>query len=827
MNDKIKKNLPHLAATVLFLGLTMIYFYPVITEDKDLLQPDLNHSVGWGKDLKDYTEKTGDHAFWSNSMFSGMPANYTNAMAPFPNIFNHIAGIFGLRLSIMHLGVLFTYLLGFYIFLIAIGCKPLLSIVGAIAYAFASYNIISIEVGHVNKGLVMATMAPIIGGIILCYRKKLLWGSLVTLLFTGINVVHNHTQVSYYSLLVILIVAIVYLIYAIKEKTLKDYFKSSIVLLFTAVLAIAPNSGRLITNADYVKDTMRGGSVLQNNADDTKAGSGLDIDYAFGWSYGKGETMTLLIPNFYGGSSQYNLGENSEYYKLFKKAGYSDQIAAQASQRVATFWGDKSYTAGPVYVGAIVCLLFILGLIIVKGPEKWWLLCATILSLILAWGRNFELVNNFLFYHLPLYNKFRTPEMALVIAEVTMAALGILALKEILDNKGDLKNYLKPVYISAGITGGLCLIYALFGSILMSFSGVVDEYAFGSAEELAAVVSDRKSMLASDSWRSFIFIALAAGALWYYINNKIKTQYIIAILGVLIFIDLWTVDKRFLNYDNFVPKQTKRAIVPTEADQLILQDKDPNYRVFKLAGDAFSESGTSYFHKSIGGYSPVKLQRYQDIIDHHIIGDINMNVLNMLNTKYVIVNQQGRQVVQINPEASGNVWFVNELKWVDSPDEEIAALKDFNPTQTAFIDKEWQSALKNRESLQHEKDSTAFIQMTNYANPGHIFYESNSTMPHLAVFSEVFYKTWRAYIDGQEVPVIRVNYILRGLEVPAGNHKIEFKCMDELYLKSNKIAMVSSIITGIFLIGLLGCLLKKTLMKINTNDTKTKNRRRL
>jgi len=312
----------------------------------------------------------------------------------------------------------------------------------------------------------------------------------------------------------------------------------------------------------------------------------------------------------------------------------------------------------------------------------------------------------------------------------------------------------------------------------------------------------------------------------------------IAILGVLIFVDLWTVDKRFLNYDNFVPKQAKQAPALTEADRLILQDKDPNYRVLNLTESTFNESRTSYFHKSIGGYSPLKLQRYQDIIDHHFTREgYNMDVLNMLNTRYVIVpDQQSRQaVVQMNPEALGNAWFVNELKWVNSPDEEIAALKDFNPAQTAFIDKEWQSALKNQESLQHEKDSVASIQLTNYANPGNIFYESNSTMPHLAVFSEVFYRTWRAYIDGQETPVIRVNYILRGLEVPAGNHKIEFKCIDEVYLKGEKISRVSSIITGLFLIGLLGYAIWSSTRKIplkqetkgDTHDTKPKNRKRL
>ncbi|MDR0574928.1 MAG: hypothetical protein LBG96_13045 [Tannerella sp.] len=815
MNDKLKKFIPHLAAIILFLGLSVIYFYPAVLEDKELFQGDLSNMVGWGKDLRDYHEKTGDYAFWSNSMFSGMPANYVY-MPPFFNIFNYIGDAFRLKLSIYHIGVLFIYLFGFYIFLTSIGCKPLLSIVGAVAYAFTSYNLIIIEAGHVNKGLVMATMAPIIGGIILCYRKKFLLGGLITLIFTGINVASGHQQISYYLLLVIIIMAIVYLIYAIKEKTIKDYFKSSLILLFAAALALAPASGSLISTADYTKETMRGEAVLQNNAKGEKESSGLGIDYAFAWSYGKSETMTLLIPNFLGASSSYDIGENSEYYNLLKKAGYGGQ-AARASKYAPMYWGNQPFTGGPSYAGAIVCFLFVLGLIIVKGPEKWWLLGATILSIVMAWGKNFEIINNFLFYHLPLYNKFRVPAMALVIAEVTMAALAILALKEIFDRKENRKIYLKPVSIAAGITGGLCLVFALFGSSLMSFSGPADSQ-IQNPELLAAVVSDRKNMLASDSWRSSIFIALAAGALWYYINNHLKTFYVIAIIGALIFADLWTVDKRFLNYDSFISKQKAKDVAPTDADRQILQDKDPDYRVLNLTSSTFQESRTSFFHKSVGGYSPVKLRRYQDIIDYHFAGAINMNILNMLNARYVIVPaQQGRQVVQMNPEALGNAWFVNELKWMDSPDQEIVALKDFNPAQTAIINKEWQSTLKGWESLQHEKDSTASIRLTNYANPGNIFYESSSTMPRLAVFSEVFYKTWHAYIDGQEVPLIRVNYILRGLEVPAGNHHIEFKCIDDVYLQGANISKISSIIVGLIILCLSGFIIRTSTKK----NTKT------
>ena len=805
MNINIKKFLPHIIAIVLFLGLSLIYFYPIVTENKELFQGDLSNMTGWGKDLKDYHEQTGDYAFWSNSMFSGMPANYT-FMPPVFNIFNYIGDIFLFKLSIFHLGLVFIYLLGFYIFLTSLGCKPLLSIVGAIAYAFTSYNLIIIEVGHVNKALVMATMAPIIGGIILCYRKKYLWGAIITLIFTGINVVWGHPQISYYLLLTIIILAIVYLIYAIKEKTLKDFFISSGILVVVAAFAVAPSLGTLLSTADYTKDTMRGGSELQNKAVGDNNNNGLDINYAFDWSYGKAETMTLLIPNFYGGRSAYNVGENSEYYRALRAIGQSNQQAKQISQYAPAYWGNQSSTSSP-YAGAIVCFLFLLGIIIVKGPEKWWLLGATILSIVLAWGKNFGL-NTFFFEYLPLYNKFRSPTMALVIAEVTMVTLAILALKEIFENKENRKIYIKPIYISAGITGGLCLLFALFGSSVMGFSGLSDTMNpnFQQIPDLMrAIIADRKSMLSADSWRSFAFIALAAGTLWYYINKKLKTKYLIAIIGILVFTDLWTVGKRHLNYNSFVEKKRTEQTLPTEIDNLILQNRDPNYRVFNMTPGAFSESATSYFHKSIGGYSPAKLSRYQDIIEHYFAGAINPNIINMLNTKYIIFpTQQGQPQVQLNSEALGNAWFVNEIKWVDTPNEEITALNDFDPTQTAYIDKAWQNSFNGWETLQHEEDSTAYIRLTNYANPGNLFYESSSTMPHLAVFSEVYYKTWRAYIDDKEVPVIRVNYILRGLEVPAGNHKIEFKCIDEIYQKGANISLIASIITGIVLLSLLG-----------------------
>ena len=808
MKEIVKKFMPHLLAVLFFYVLTVIYFAPVVFDNKDLVQGDILNTLSWGKDITEHRSQTGEQAFWSNGMFSGMPHNYTR-MAPIYNIFEDISRVVFLGLPAYHVGLVFIYCLGFYIFLISIGCKPLLSIIGSVMYGLASYNLIIIEAGHLSKALVMATMAPVLGGIILCYRKKYLWGAIITLISTGLNVLWDHQQISYYLLIIILALAIVYLVYAIKEKALADYFKSSLLLVIIALLALSPGLGKLITTADYSKETMRGGAVLQSDPDGKKESSGLEIDYAFGWSYGKGETMTFLIPNFYGASSNYNIGENSEFNHTYRSLGANANQAAQASKHAPMYWGDQPSTSGPVYMGAIVCFLFILGLLILKGPEKWWLLIATIVGIVLSWGKNFAILNDFLFYHLPLYNKFRTPSMSLVIPGITMATLAVLTLKELFNKKENRKIYLKPVYIAAGITGGLCLIFALFGSGLMSFSGMRDGM-FENDEIVAALVSDRKSMLASDAWRSLLFIALAAGAIVYYLNKNVKIIYVTAFIGILVFFDLWTVDKRFLNHDSFVPKQKARAINQTEIDAQILVDTDPNYRVFNLSGghvsEAFNEARTSYFHKSIGGYHPAKLRRYQDIIDYHFSRGLNVNVLNMLNTKYVITtDQQNQQVVKINFQALGNAWFVNELKWVNSPDEEIVALKDFNPSQTAFIDKEWQSSLTGWEALQHEvADSTAYIRLTNYAGPGNLFYESSSSKPQLAVFSEVYYKTWKAFVNGVETPLVRINYILRGLQVPAGNNKIEFKCIDEIYLRWAKISKIMSILVGCVLLSLFG-----------------------
>ena len=781
------KTWPHLVAIVTFVLLVMVYFSPQVFENKQLPQGDMISARGMGHDAREYHEQTGEWSHWSNSMFGGMPYNVTSGVDS-KSIFRPISTLMKVSFHGETTAVLWLLLIGFYIFMLAVGSGPWLGIVGAIAFAFGSYNLIIIGAGHVTKGWVLATVPAVIGGCMLCYQKKYIVGFIVTLLATGLNVYWNHQQISYYTLLMLIPLAITYLIYAIREKKQKQFWTASAALVVAAIMAIAPAMDKLLPTWDYSKETMRGGAVLKGTEDSKAGKSGLNREYAFQWSYGKAETMTLLIPNFYGGSSNYALGEDSETYKTVKKYAGSSQ-AKQILKSLPTYWGDQPFTSGPVYAGAIICFLFVLGLLAVKGPERWWLLAAVIIGILLSWGRNLPSLNNWLFDHLPLYNKFRTPSMSLVMTTTAMVMLGMLALRVLLKKEVELKH----IYIATGITGGLCLLFALFPGLAGGFTAKMDAQLPEWLSE--CLIEDRRAMLTSDAWRSLCFILLAAAGAFAYLKiEKMRSGILIALMGVLILADLWTVDKRFLNDDHFVPKK-RNLVTMTEADKQILADKDPNYRVLNLTTSTFNDAQTSYFHKSVGGYSPAKLRRYQDIIDYYFAGNINMNVLNMLNTRYVIT-QQG---VQYNPEAFGNAWFVQNIDWVNNPNEEIAAIGNIDLLQRAVIDTCWRTKVSDGLAM----TQPASIRLTNYANPGNLFYESESSEDGLAVFSEVYYKTWKAFIDGKEVPVVRANYILRAIEVPAGKHTIEFRCEDDLLLDMQIVSTIASCLVVLVIILLL------------------------
>lgn len=787
-----QKSWPHLVVILLFHALLFVYFAPEVFGGKQLPQGDIISSICFGQDAREYHEATGEYADWSNAMFGGMPHNYTYTVGT-RSIFRIVHHVLTCYIPAHTVMPLLMMLLGFYVFMLAFGSGPWLGMVGAVAFTLASYNIIIIDAGHVTKAEVIASIPAIIAGVKLCYDKRYALGGILTLLATGLNVYWSHQQISYYTIIMLLALAIAYLVFAIIQKQMKSFWLTSFFLILVAIFAILPAADKLIPSMDYSKESMRGGAVLHGAADSEAGKSGLNRDYAFMWSYGKAETMTLLIPNFYGGSSNYPLGEKSEMYRTIKKYAGGSQ-AKQFVKAAPTYWGDQPFTSGPVYAGAIICFLFILGLMVVPQKERWWLLAAAVIGIVMSWGRNFPIVNNWLFDHLPLYNKFRTPSMSLVMTTTAMAMMGMLALKEVLERKVTLKH----VGIAGGVTVGLCLLFVLFPGLAGSFKGTVD--AQMPDWLTAALVADRQHMLTADAWRSIVFILLATVGIVAYLRvEKMKSAVLIAIMGVLILGDLWAVDKHYLNDSHFVPKK-QQLITPTEADKQILADTDPDYRVLNLASNTFNESRTSYYHKSVGGYSPAKLRRYQDIIDYYFSGRLNMNVLNMLNTRYVIT-QQG---VQYNPAAFGNAWFVKDIAWVNTPNEEIEGIGDADLKAVALVDTCWRKAVKGNVAM----TQPAKIELTNYANPGNLFYESESAENGLVVFSEVYYKTWKAFIDGEEVPVLRANYILRAIEVPAGKHVIEFRCKDELLETTQWISIGASALI-VLLIALLLIFRKK------------------
>ena len=853
MIDKLKINwkalLPHAVAVLVFLALTLVYFSPVL-QGKDIMQDDAIGSMGWGRDAKEYHEESGEYSYWSNAMFSGMPCNYTYPPQP-ANVFNPAADVLTLRVfgaSRRHIGCIFATFIGCYILLLALGCKSWLSIAGSIVYTLGSYNFIIIGAGHMNKSLVIATMAPLIGGIVLCYRRKLLVGALVTLVFAGLNLLWSHQQMSYYTLIVAVIMAVVYLIYAYREKWMDYYWKATGVLAVVAALSVAPAVGILLPTADYAKDSMRGGSELAVSNDGQSAG--LAVDYAFMWSYGKMETLTLLVPNIYGAASAYKVEKNSDYYKAYypyaeyavtmnyveaiqsanpnvsenevidyitRNQGRIRKEAAEMAVNAPTYWGSQAQfgTSGPVYAGAIVCFLFVLALFVVRGAEKWWLFAATLFSLVLAWGSNMPAINNFLFEYMPLYNKFRAPSQALVITTLTMSTLAILAVKrfmEMLSAGGQEKETaLRSLYYSFGVVGGLTLILALFGGSMFDFTAVTDGQFAETPELYNALIAERKSMLAGDAWRSFALVA-ATAALCYALAfvKSLKANMFVALLAVLFLVDMWPVCKRFVNDSHFMEKKKTTEVQATEADKFIHSiEGDNHYRVLDYTrGSVFNQSFTSCHHNSVGGYSPAKLSRYQDLIEHQIAKG-NKKVLDMLNTKYFIQGTTADEVV-FNREAFGHCWLVDRVVWVNNASEEMAALDNVSK-EVAFVDKCWMD--KVPDAQQYNNGTPGSIALVEYRNPGNIIYHSSCEAPKMALFSEVYYKTWKAYIDGEEVTPVRANYVLRALPIPAGEHTIEFKCVDELMQTSHRWSLYMSILVGAVLVLIIGALVYKKVKK--------------
>ncbi|GAB3200739.1 hypothetical protein ABID22_003528 [Pontibacter aydingkolensis] len=791
--------LPHIIAVAVFLLLTAVYFAPVLFEDKGLSQHDILQFKGGAKEIQDYREATGEEALWTNSMFSGMPSYLINTRYP-GDWSGVIHSIFTFDMPALA-GNIFITLFCAYILFVAMGMSSWLAIIGAIAVSFTSYNIIILEAGHNTKSLTIAYIPMVLAGLIVTLRRNLWLGAALFALGLTLNLHFNHLQMTYYMLLLVIIFGIVEIIFAVKNGTIAELLKRGAILAIAAILAVGVNFGRLYTTAEYSQHSIRGKSELTQPNSGENVGSGLDREYAFNWSYGVSETMTLLIPDFYGGSSSSSLDTDSDTYNALLKLGAPPVQAEQiVKQGLPMYWGPQPMTSGPVYVGAIVIFLFVLGLFIVDRRWTSWLVAGTILSIVLAWGKNFEAFNYFMFDYFPLYNKFRAVSSALVIAQITIPFLGILALWRLFKDYGQIKDLDKKLLISGGITGGICLLVWLFAGSA-SFVSPVDQQLMQAQFPIDAIRADREGMMRSDALRSLVFILLAAGLLYFFVKNKLSATIAMAGVGILILADLWMVDKRYLNNDDFQRQVVANYFQPTQADQMILQDKDLSYRVINLP-NPFNDARTSYFHKSIGGYHGAKLRRYQDIIDRHISQN-NLEVYRMLNTRYAITGDQ-QQPVQRVPGALGNAWFVEEVKPVQSPDAELEALTGFDAGTTAVVD-------VNKFPVKQQKFSAdnANIELVAY-DPNNLKYEYQAAQEGLVVFSEVYYADgWQAYLDGEPVDHIRANYILRAMQVPAGKHTIEFKFAPKAYSLGNTISLVSSIILIIVVLGAIAYGVKK------------------
>ena len=785
----LKKYLPDVLVVIIFAVISFAYFFPADLDGRILYRHDSSAGRGAGQETAEYHERTGKVSRWSNATFSGMPTYQTAPSYQSVSVLNQAVKAYHLWLP-ENVWYVFAYLLGFYILLRAFDFRQSLAALGSIVWAFSSYFFIIIAAGHIWKVMALAYLPPMIAGIVLAYRGKYLWGFIVTAIFAAFEVDANHVQMTYYYLFIILFMIIAYLVDAIRKKRMAQFVKATAVCAAGALIGILMNISNLYHTWQYAQESMRGKSELVKKDAANQTSSGLDRDYITQWSYGVDETWTLLVPNAKGGASV-PLAANTE---AMKKA---DPNFMQIYQQLGQYWGDQPGTSGPVYVGAFVLMLFILGLFIVKGPIKWALLAATILSILLSWGHNFMPFTNFFLDYIPMYSKFRTVASILVIAEFTIPLLAMMALKKIVDEPELLTKKAKFVYISFGLTGGIALLFALMPTLFFSdFISSQELEAFKSipAEYLSPLESNlrsiRESIFTADCWRSFWIIVIGTLLLFLYKFKKLKAEYMVGAIAILCLIDMWQVNKRYLNDEMFVEKSVREQAQPmTQTDRQILQDKSLDYRVLNLASNTFNENETSYYHKSIGGYHAAKLRRYQELIDAYISpemqkmmpaiakaggdmtkvnGDSLFPVLNMLNAKYFIVPLQANQTVAIeNPYVYGNAWFVDKVTYVKNANEELDALGKLNLRHEAVADARFQSQLGESKN----QDSTSIVKLTAY-EPNQLTYDVRSATGGIVVFSEIFYPEWTATVDGKPVETGRVDYVLRALNVDKGHHKV-------------------------------------------------------
>lgn len=825
----------HFLAILIFIALSVIYFKPAVFEGKVIVQGDNIKATGMGhSQMKKYadTAQPGEFSAWSDAMFGGMPyiVGYGSPAPELPGMSLLERPI--KKMGYTHLSMVLLGLISFYILMCVMGVNWWLAIGGAIAFAFASYNIVVIEAGHIVKAYVIAYMPLTLAGMFLLFKRKYLWGGVLFLLGVAFSLLNGHPQITYYLAFLCLFLYIGYVVWKLKTKDVPELLKVSLVMLAAVILAVLPNAQKLYSDLELGKTSIRGATELTaTTASGEKISSGLDKEYAFQWSYGKAELLTLLIPDVFGGASGTALDSSSDFYKALRAAG----VQVSKDMQVPTYWGDKSFTQGTVYFGAIVCFLFVLGMFVIRNKAKWWLFAGAIFITFLALGRNLAWFNDFMFHHLPMNNKFRTVEMALSVTGLVFPIIAFWGMKEIVEEKIDAKQLKRGLICSLSLTGGICLLIWLLPGLFLNFESTYDVlHGYADQSWYADLVRHRSSMASSDALRSLIFILLGAGLIWLFIKSKNKQKIVPVVcagLAVLTLIDLWSVDKRYLNESNFTKEKPQQMYKASAADNIILKDTNPSFRVLNL-NNPFQETNTSYFHHSVGGYHAAKLRRYQELIDHRLSGEISSvgqsfsgaqsigdivsafartPSLNMLNTRYIIYNPEAAPI--LNPYAYGNAWFVSKVDVVENADAEIAALNTINPLQTAVVDKRFANELNG---FVPAVDSTATIQLDSY-RPNRLTYTSVASSEQLAVFSEIYYQPgWKATIDGEPAPHFRADWTLRAMRIPAGKHTIEFEFYPDTYVAAANVSTYSSFLILLLVVGAVGYSIWQVIKKEKT-----------
>ena len=792
------KYLPHVVNVTVFLLMTVVYFYPVL-EGKKLKTNDNTVYIASAREISDHRDKYGEEPLWTNSMFGGMPAYLISTLYP-GNLIDKIDR--ALKLFGVPVAAIFLTMVGFYVLLLFYGLNPWIAGAGAIAYSLSSYLFIILGAGHNTKAFAIAYMAPLIGSIVYAYRRNAIAGAIFLAWFMSLELIANHIQITYYALLAVALFGVTELIFSFREKRVVAFLKTTGILIIPVLIAISVNFGNMLTTYEYSKYSMRGKSELE--MPEGKRTDGLDINYATQWSYGIDETMTLLIPGFKGGASK-PFPNGSKTYMALRQNNSLEYISG-----LPKYWGTQPGTDGPVYVGAIVFFLFVMGLFILKGPDKWWLLAATILSILLAWGKNLLWFTEFFMNVVPGYNRFRAVSMTLVIAEFCIPLLGFLALDSIIKGKVSTAEILKGLKGATMVTGGLLLVFILFPGLAGSFLAPFEQDGQLPSWLSSAMIADRKELLRNDAFRSLVFAILSASLIYFFIKDKLKLKMMIPAMILLIVADMWPVSKRYMSNDKFVPAtQFNRSFSPTRADQAILSDPGTS-RVLNLTVSTFNDASTSYYHQSIGGYHGAKMRRYQELIDSVMVEELMsftralrtaqseadiepamalLTSLNMLNTKYIIYSPESSPMT--NPYALGNAWFAERITWVESSNEELRRLPAIGRYE-ALVKEQFREHITTNEIA--EPGDNDNIILTSY-KANELIYKSSASTDRVALFSEIYYPAgWQAYIDGNPVDHFRANYVLRGLQIPAGEHEIRFHFRPDSYIRGNRVSLAGSLL---------------------------------